>query len=99
MPQILLIFLVLPKKDATFAGMAKKFKLRKMYFVCRNGKVIDENIAMTNAYRKKDDAQQVCDNRQQQDYKLWDDRSQPLPKYTVEAFFLAHESLFDSDNK
>jgi len=39
--------------------MAKRFKFRKMYVVCENGKVIADHIAMTNLYQKKEDAQSV----------------------------------------
>lgn len=75
--------------------MAKRFKFRKMYFVCENGKVIDDNILMTNAYKGREVAQGVCDSRAQQNHKMWDDKSKPFPKHTVEAFYLVHESLFE----
>jgi hypothetical protein len=74
--------------------MAKRFKFRKMYFVCENGKVIEDNIAMTNAYKDREVAQSVCNSRAQQNHKMWDDKTRPFPKHTVEAFYLLHESFF-----
>ncbi|RZJ83792.1 MAG: hypothetical protein EOO20_22155 [Chryseobacterium sp.] len=75
--------------------MAKRFKFRKMYFVCEDGKVIEDNIAMTNAYKDREVAQTVCDSRTQQNHKMWDDKTKPFPKHTVEGFYLVHESLFE----
>lgn len=75
--------------------MAKRFKFRKMYIVCQDGQVIGSNIAMTNIYKKKEDADNVRNNWQQHNHKMWDDPTKPLPKFTVEAFYLVHESLFE----
>ena len=79
--------------------MAKRFKFRKMYVVCENGKVIAGHIAMTNLYQKKEDAQSVCENRQRHSHRMWEDQTKALPKRTVEAFYLVHESLFESDKQ
>jgi len=77
--------------------MAKRFKFRKMYVVCENGKVIADNVAMTSLYQKKEDAEGVCKNRQQHTHKIWEDESKSLTKHTVEAFYLVHESLFEGN--
>ncbi|RZJ83686.1 MAG: hypothetical protein EOO20_22340 [Chryseobacterium sp.] len=75
--------------------MAKKFKFRKMYFVCKDGRVNEDNVAMTQAYNDKEVAESVCESRRQQNHKMWDDKTKPFPKHTVEGFYLLHESLFD----
>jgi len=79
--------------------MAKRFKFRKMYVVCQDGKVIADNISMTNIYKKKQDAESVCKNRQNRTHQMWQDKTKPLPKFTVEAFYLVHESLFQGDKE
>ncbi|WP_256370017.1 hypothetical protein [Pedobacter sp. G11] len=43
--------------------MAKKFKFRKMYFVCEDGRVNEDNVAMTLAYNDREVAERVCENR------------------------------------
>lgn len=77
--------------------MAKRFKFRKMYFVCKNGKVINDNVEMTNAYRRKEVADSVCKTWNERGLKIWDDQKQPEPVYTVHAFYLVHEILFRDD--
>lgn len=72
--------------------MAKKFKFRKMYFHCRDGKVIEDNVQMTNAYRERKDAEATLGY---DDHKIWMDKTKPVPKRSVEGFYLVHESLFD----
>ena len=79
--------------------MAKRFKFRKMYFVCEDGKVIGDHTAMTNGYKDREVAQRVCNSRIQQNHKMWDDKTKPFPKHTVEAFYLLHESLFKDQEK
>ena len=69
-----------------------------MYFVCEDKKVISPNVHMTQAYQFKKTADQVCDDRNKAQgdvHKLWDDESKPLPKHTVEGFYLVPEALYD----
>jgi len=73
--------------------MAKKFKFRKMYFHCRDGKVIDEDVQMTNAYRERNVAESTLGYNDT--HQMWEDKTKPAPKRTVEGFYLIHESLFE----
>lgn len=74
-------------------AMKKKFKFRKMYFHCTDGKVIADNVQMTNAYRERKDAEATLVYKES--HQMWDDKTKPVPKKTVEGFYLVHESLFE----
>ncbi|SFW15697.1 hypothetical protein [Chitinophaga sancti] len=71
----------------------KKYRFRKMYFICDNNQVIAANIAMTCAYQFKDDAVQIA--KQRTGHFIWENQSEPVPLRKVEGFFLVHETLFD----
>lgn len=73
----------------------KKYRFRKMYFICTDKKVIEPNTHMTNAYQNIETAQRVCKERSGGTHKMWDDKTKPVPVNTVEGFYLVHESLFD----
>jgi len=75
--------------------MAKKFKFRKMYFHCTDGKVIEENVEMTWAYRKRETAQSTL--KTSPTHMMWEDKKKPIPKKSVEGFYLVHESLFEKE--
>lgn len=64
-----------------------------MYFHCLDGKVIDEDVQMTNAYRERKDAEATLGFDDTN--KMWHDKTKPVPKKTVEGFYLVHESLFE----
>jgi len=64
-----------------------------MYFHCTDGKVIEENVDMTWAYRKRESAESTINNSET--HMIWENKTKPKPKRTVEGFYLIHESLFD----
>lgn len=72
----------------------KETQCRKMYFVCHDGKANEDNIAVTQAYNEKEVGERVCENRRQQNHKVWNDKTKPFPRHAVEGFYLLHESLF-----
>lgn len=73
-----------------------KHKFRKMYFICEDKKVIETDVHMTQAYQYKKHADQVCKERSQRaEHYLWEDKTKPLPKHTVEGFYLVPEALYD----
>jgi hypothetical protein len=77
-------------------GLMKKYKVRKMYFICRDKQVISPDVGITNAYQHKNTAATVCKQRQDH-YKdtnfAWM-KNQPIPVYSVEGFYLVHEDIF-----
>lgn len=66
-----------------------------MFFVCEDKKVISPNVHMTQAYQFKTTADQVANERQRDRVKLWENQSKPVPKQTVEGFYLVPEALYD----
>jgi len=50
----------------------KKYRIRKMWFVCTNNQVISPNVAMTNAYQFKNNAEQVAKIRSEG--FIWEDK-------------------------
>ncbi|TWI87761.1 hypothetical protein LX66_1832 [Chitinophaga japonensis] len=73
--------------------MKKSYKIRKMSFICQDGRVIEPNIHMTNAYQFREIAEAVCRERQPTGRYMWE-VGRPIPKLTVEDFYLVHASLF-----
>jgi len=74
----------------------RKFRFRKMYFICENKQVIEPNVHMTNAYQYKHIADTVL-SQWDTEPKLWDAGKPPI-KYSVEGFYLVHESLFEQSS-
>ncbi|MFC6101328.1 protein kinase family protein [Olivibacter domesticus] len=74
--------------------MKKPYKIRKMSFICKNGRIIEHNVHMTNAYQYRDIANTVCKENQSRGNYIWE-QDKPSPKYTVEDFYLVHASLFN----
>ena len=72
--------------------MKKPYKIRKMSFICENGRIIEPNMHMTDAFQYRDIADTVCKERQSSGSYIWE-KDTP-PKYTVEDFYLVHASLF-----
>ncbi|SDG68030.1 hypothetical protein SAMN05421827_109138 [Pedobacter terrae] len=70
-----------------------KYKFRKMFFICRDKKVIAPNVGMTQAYQLRETAEQVCKDRTT--HMIWEDQSKPIPKESVEGFYLVPEALYN----
>ncbi len=74
----------------------KKYKFRKMFFICKDRKVISSNVLSTTTYQHKDYADTILRERGQRfNHKMWEDKTKPLPVETVEGFYLVPEKLFD----
>ncbi|WP_256013147.1 hypothetical protein [Desertivirga xinjiangensis] len=76
--------------------MPKKYRFRKMFFVCEDKKVISPDTHMTSAYQFKSTADQVCSDRTKRTTHFeWEDKTKPVRVSTVEGFYLVHESFYD----
>ena len=73
-----------------------KYRFRKMYFICENKQVIKDNVLMTNAYRKRETAEQVCKDQDAYNSreKLWM-KDKPEIVRSVEGFYLVPEALYE----
>lgn len=71
-----------------------KYCFRKMYFICENKRVIALNVETTTAHQHKDKALRILAQKDTA-VKMWD-VNKPPRVYTVEGFYLVHESLFDA---
>ncbi|WP_295672222.1 hypothetical protein [uncultured Mucilaginibacter sp.] len=70
-----------------------KYCFRKVYFICTNKQVIEPAIKSAVAYKNKDYADILLDQRDKS-VKMWD-VNKPPKTYSVEGFYLVHERLFD----
>lgn len=73
--------------------MFKKYRFRKLYFVVADKKVIDDDVAMTRAYKKREYAEESVQSRQT--HHEWEDKTKPVPVMKAEGFYLVHESLYE----
>lgn len=71
----------------------RKYRFRKMYFICENKQVIQPNVWATTAHQYRDKAQAVFDQKDKT-VKQWQ-ANQPPIHHSLEGFYLVHESLFD----
>ena len=70
-----------------------KYRFRKIYFICEDKLVITPDLLTTTAYKHKDYADTIL-RQKDTDVKMWE-VNKPPKKYSVEGFYLVHESLFD----
>ena len=77
----------------------KKYRFRKLYFICENNQVINGIYEMVKAYRRKEYADSVRDGQERMAEdelsKYWAKNEKPIRIKKVEGFYLVHESLFD----
>jgi len=73
----------------------RKFRFRKMYFICENKQVIAHNVQRTNAYQHKKNADEIL-AQMDTSVKMWQVGKPPVT-YSVEGFYLVHESLFEEE--
>lgn len=71
----------------------QKYRFRKIYFICENKRVIEPNVHATNAYQHKEHADAILSQRDTS-VKMWD-INKPPRVYSVEGFYLVHESLYE----
>lgn len=76
--------------------MQKKYRFRKMHFICSDKKVIEECYEVTNAFRTREYANKLLAHEgKKEHYYLWEDKSQPIPVKSVESFYLVPEALYE----
>jgi hypothetical protein len=71
-----------------------KYCFRRLYFICENKRVIEPNVHATTAHQYRDKAENTLAQKDTA-VKMWD-VNKPPRIYTVEGFYLVHESLFDT---
>ena len=71
-----------------------KYRFRKMYFICKNKRVIESNVWSTDAYQGKHHAESIMEQKDKTVY-MWMENDPPI-EYSVEGFYLVHESLFEA---
>ena len=64
-----------------------------MYFICENKRVITPEVHATTTYQYKTVADEVLANKDKS-VKMWEINNPPK-FYSVEGFYLVHESLFE----
>ena len=74
----------------------RKFRFRKMYFICENKLVIKAELHRVDAYQHKKHADEIL-AQMDTSIKIWD-AGKPPKTYSVEGFYLLHESLFEEDD-
>jgi hypothetical protein len=82
-------------KTFSYFYLMPKYRFRKMYFICDDKKIISPNVLMTHAYQFKKTADVVCQERQRPTPMEWEDKGKPVPKVTVEGFYLVPEAVYD----
>ncbi|TSD64691.1 hypothetical protein FFF34_012365 [Inquilinus sp. KBS0705] len=79
--------------------MSRRF--RKVYLITDGINVFGEhNYLSTEIYRLKSSAENVCAEKQRkamEEANKFYNKSNPIPKYKVHAFYLIHEGLFEED--
>ena len=71
----------------------RKFRFRKMYFICENKQVIKPELHRVHAFQHKKHADEIL-AQMDKSVKNWHVGKPPIT-YSVEGFYLVHESLFD----
>ncbi|MBD1364425.1 hypothetical protein IDJ77_11455 [Mucilaginibacter sp. ZT4R22] len=76
--------------------MPKKYRFRKVYFVCRNNQVYSSSARTEPSFLFKKDAEQLKKTHEDE-YKPYVINSPSFvpPPFTVEGFYLVHESLYN----
>lgn len=75
--------------------MSKKYRFRKMYFVCKDKKVIEPEIQAVNAYQNQENAAAIARQTDRTHY-MWLAKDWTPPIVTVEGFYLVPEALFNA---
>lgn len=77
--------------------MAKRYRFRKVYFVCKDNSVFSD-YSVVNCFKNEPHAheQEIVQQRDAMENAtmLWN-VNQPIPVFKAHGFYLVHESLFD----
>lgn len=77
--------------------MARRYKFRKVYFVCKDNSVFSD-YGFVNCYKSEAHAKEQATFQQRNaiddSQKLWE-KGKPIPEFKAHGFYLVHESLFD----
>lgn len=77
--------------------MMKRYKFRKVFFVCKNNSVFSD-YAFVNCFKDGEHAEEQAIYHQRkaiEDSQLLWERGKPIPQFKAHGFYLVHESLFD----
>lgn len=76
--------------------MPKKYRFRKVYFICIDKQVIKPSDRVETFYKFRADAEAEANN-QLSNYRPYqiNNPSYKLPNIGAEGFFLVHESLYE----
>ena len=78
--------------------MGKKYKFRKVYFICEDNKVFAQEFKVVNCYKEEGYCKNVCAGQQRikmENVNMWWAGKETIPQLTPHGFYLVHESLFD----
>ncbi|WP_285055162.1 hypothetical protein [Pedobacter ginsengisoli] len=75
--------------------MPKKYHFRKMHFICTDNRVIEPEHEFVPAFQYRKYAETIRVQQQPSGRYEWEDKNKPIPKKTVEGFYLVHESLYE----
>ncbi|ADY51460.1 hypothetical protein Pedsa_0888 [Pseudopedobacter saltans DSM 12145] len=75
--------------------MEKKYRFRKIYFQCEDNRVINPSYQFTTAFQHREYAEKNLKDSTRSHLYIWEDQNKPIPKRSVEGFYLVHESLFE----
>lgn len=74
----------------------KKYRFRKMYFLCEDKRVISPNVRMATAFQYREDAEAVLRERliRENGGTLAYMQNKPLPSLSVEEFYFVPAQVF-----
>lgn len=78
--------------------MGKKYKFRKVYFICEDNKVFAQPYEAIHCFRREEYCKTVCVQQQMlkmDNSKMMWMHDKRIPEMTPHGFYLVHESLFD----
>lgn len=82
----------MPGPASTPNNPAQKYQFRLLYFICKDGEIISANVQRTNAYQERKQCEPLIENRTI--HKHSEDKTKPLPKESIEGFWLVPEKLW-----
>ena len=77
-----------------YCSMAKKYRFRKIYFICCDNNLMDTNTEVTNAYQFRETALDQVKRQPTTGRYMWEVNKPPKIN-RVEGFYLVHESLYE----
>jgi len=78
--------------------MGKRYKFRKVYFICEDNNVFGGTRESVECYRREDYCQRKTMHRRKlafEDAKIMWATGLPMKHITMHSFYLVHETLYD----